>query len=378
MFRITIVIAAAFALGALQAAAADFSFDVSVASDWDQMFQRTNGWAGADVAYSVPLGADKTLWLFGDTFVGQVQNGRRISVKMIHSSIAIQHFGQKPQFYFPVDRKGRPRSFIKSPGPRTYFWLSDGVRTKHNLCLFMQQVNWINNSAWGFKCVGSWLAIVKNPDAAPALWKISTRRLSIARLPNGQDVVLGSELLQTGGEIYIYGYSNRSNSTAVKDQILARAPENGIDSPETWEFYSDGAWTKNFSNATPLFPDAGAEGSVSWQPFLKKFVFVYSDGISGGIVMRVAETPQGPWSQPTKLYQCPDTKISPHVFCYAAKGHPELSNRDQLLISYAANSDSLSEVLNDSRLYWPRFIRVTFSRQTARPQYSADGGKRPK
>ncbi|MGH8023363.1 MAG: DUF4185 domain-containing protein, partial [Limisphaerales bacterium] len=311
-------------------------------------------------------------------FVGRVQNGRRTSAKMIHSSIAIQRLGQKPQFYFPVDHRGRPRSFIKSPGARTYFWLSDGVRTKQNLCLFMQRVNWINNSAWGFKCVGSWLAMVTNPDAAPASWKISTRKLPFTRLPNGQDVVWGSELLHTGGEVYIYGYSNRSDSTAIKNQILARAPETALDSPETWEFYSNGAWTGDFSKTTPLFSDAGAEGSVSWQPFLKRFVFVYSDGISGGIVMRVAGTPQGPWSQPAKLYQCPDAKISPHVFCYAAKGHPELSNRDQLLISYAANSDRLSEVLNDSRLYWPRFIRVTFSHRTARPQYSAGLGKRPK
>jgi hypothetical protein len=78
--------------------------------------------------------------------------------------------------------------------------------------------------------------------------------------------------------------------------------------------------------------------------------------------MRTANAPEGPWSAPTKLYQCPDTKISSQVFCYAAKGHPELSANNELLISYASNSESVSEVMNDTRLYWPHFIRVTFEK----------------
>ena len=33
-------------------------------------FPYENGWLGADAAYSIPLGSGKSLWLFGDTFVG--------------------------------------------------------------------------------------------------------------------------------------------------------------------------------------------------------------------------------------------------------------------------------------------------------------------
>lgn len=362
MFRSVILLAAAFSLAAFGAMAGDFTFSVSAAPDWNRMFQRTNGWIGADVAYSVPLEGNKTLWLFGDTFVGQVRRGKRISAEMIHSSIAIQQFGQEPQFYYPLDKGNNPQSFIRSLGPRKYFWLSDGVRTEQGLYLFVQEVEWINDSTWGFHCSGNWLALIQNPDAAPALWNISMRKLPFTRLAKGQDVVLGCEILRTGNYIYIYGYSNRTNSTAVKSQIVARATAMDIANFDSWEFYSNGTWTKDFDKTTFIFPGAGAEGSVSWQPFLKRLVFVYSEGIWGTILMRTANAPEGPWGSPIKLYQCPDIKFSPHVFCYAAKGHPELSATNQLLISYAANSENLSEVLNDTRLYWPRFITVTFEK----------------
>lgn len=358
MFRNTKLIFIVIVLAAFKAGA--FTFRVSDAPEWNQMFQRTNGWLGADVVYSVPLATNKSVWLFGDTFAGHISNGKRTNCIMIHSSIAVQRFGETPRFFYPVNTQHKPESFIKSLNSTNYFWLGDGVRTGKGLYFFMQQVEWINNTAWGFKCVATWLASVENPDDPPAHWKISKSKLPFAALNNSGDVVLGCETLQTDGYVYIYGYSNRANDTSVKKLILCRAPENDLANLDSWEFFSQGNWVKDFQKSTPVFSDVGAEGSVSWQPFLKKFVFVYSDGIWGRIVMRTATTPEGPWSYPTTLYQCPDTKISPQVFCYAGKGHPELSATNELLISYAANSQNLPEVMNDTRLYWPRFIRVTF------------------
>jgi hypothetical protein len=288
MFRISIILAVALAMTALCAVGADFSFRASESPEWNQMFQRTNGWLGADVAYSVPLGSDKTLWIFGDTFVGHIQDGKRTSAKMIHSSIATQQMGEEPQFYYPVDEQGAPQSLIKNLGPRTYFWLSDGARTEKGLYVFMQEVQWLNDTAWGFKCVGTWLASVENPDDPPALWKISTQKLPFTRLGTDRDVLLGLETLKSGNYVYIYGYSNRTNASAARSQIVARTSENDLGNTNSWEFYSNGTWTKDFEKTSSIFPRAGAEGSVSWQPYLKKFVFVYSDGIGGSISRKLS------------------------------------------------------------------------------------------
>jgi hypothetical protein len=234
------------------------------------------------------------------------------------------------------------------------------VRTSRGLFIFMQQVAWTGGGVWGFHCVGTWLASIDNPDAPPAHWKITTKKLPFTTLVDGEEATLGVETLETGGYLYIYGYANSPNSTAQKKLILARAPENELDDFNAWEFFSNGHWAKDFQSIAPIFAGAPPEGSVSWQPFLQKFVFVYTEGIGGKIVMRLSDAPEGPWTVPIALYQCPEMGISSSVFCYAAKAHPELSATNELLITYASNSQTSSEVLNNPRLYWPRFIRVKF------------------
>ncbi len=363
MLRNIRIVLVAVTLTAFHFAADAFSFHVTEAPEWDQYLQNTNGWIGADVAFSVPLGTNKTLWLFGDTFVGKARDGKRIQAKMIHSSIAVQRLGEAPRFFYPMDKNHHAESFIKSLDAKNYFWLNDGVRTDKGLYIFLQQIAWINNTAWGFKNVGTWLAFVENPDDPPSHWKISKRKLPFTTLGGNQDVVMGCEILQSGGYIYTYGYSNHTNDTSTKYVILARAPEDSFDDLDSWEYFSHGNWVKDFQQSSPIFSGVGAEGSVSWQPLLQKFVFVYTEGIGGKIVMRTADAPEGLWSGPITLYHAPEMHISPQVFSYAGKGHPELSATNELIISYASNSEGLSEVANDARIYYPRFIRVTFDNE---------------
>ena len=44
------------------------------------LFRTTEGWVGGDGAFSVPLSDKRTLWLFSDTWVGSVRDGKRKSV----------------------------------------------------------------------------------------------------------------------------------------------------------------------------------------------------------------------------------------------------------------------------------------------------------
>lgn len=55
----------------------------------DAAFENKSGWTGADGAYSVAISDDIILWLFGDTWVGEVQNGRHVNADLINNSIAI-------------------------------------------------------------------------------------------------------------------------------------------------------------------------------------------------------------------------------------------------------------------------------------------------
>lgn len=72
---------------------------VSSEHEWDELFDRRNGWVGADGIFSIPAdgvdrytraGARDTVLLFSDTFIGSVDlSGRRRGNHMINNSIAM-------------------------------------------------------------------------------------------------------------------------------------------------------------------------------------------------------------------------------------------------------------------------------------------------
>src|SRR4029078_11412566 len=86
------------------------------APQYDQLFQRTNGWTGADGDFTVTLSNGLTLWLFSDTFVGDVRGGHRVHATMINNSVALQH-GVDPanarvEFFYGKSTKGKPAALI--------------------------------------------------------------------------------------------------------------------------------------------------------------------------------------------------------------------------------------------------------------------------
>jgi hypothetical protein len=99
---------------------------------------------------------------------------------------------------------------------------------------------------------------------------------------------------------------------------------------------------------------------VSWLPGRKAYAAVYSEGIGGKILVRLAPALAGPWGEPIQLYRCLEMDWPTKAFCYAAKAHPEMTSKpDELLITYAANAWNFWDLFKDARLYWPRFVRVS-------------------
>jgi len=145
--------------------------------------------------------------------------------------------------------------------------------------------------------------------------------------------------------------------------ILARVPVAGVGDFNAWRFYSDGEWTADIDRAGRLCEDVASEFSVSYQPALDRYVLVYTEkGVSEYIVVRYSPTPHGPWTKPTRLYGCPETRRNPRVYCYAAKGHPEIALSPQdLIVTYFANSADFALIREDANLYRPRFLRIRFA-----------------
>ena len=94
------------------------------APDLDLLFQRTDGWIGGDGVYSVAMTPKRTVWLFSDTWVGKVRDGRRVDATIVNNTIGVQE-GANGRVAFSIARgkDGKPIAQIVPADGRSWFWL---------------------------------------------------------------------------------------------------------------------------------------------------------------------------------------------------------------------------------------------------------------
>lgn len=345
---------------------------VEALPQYDVLFSNADGWTGADGAYSVALNENTTAWFFGDTWIGQVRDGRHLNAILINNSVAIQK-GKNPatatiDFYWGHDAGGGPAALFQPADGRGWFWVFDGVMTPRGLYVFLIQIERTKGDAvFDFKVIGTWLGHVDNPTEVPLKWRIEQTPIPWAEFSTPGAILWGSDVLQVDDVVYVYGTAEDGSGTVLhKHMILARVPVPMLADFSRWQFYAGGSWVSDFRQASPLVDNMPNEYSVVYLAGLKQYALVYSeDGLlSKNILARLSREPQGPWSEATQLYQCPEAGWDESIFCYAAKAHDNLAtDPDELVITYVANSVEFNKVANDARLYRPRFLRATF-RQT--------------
>ena len=79
---------------------------------------------------------------------------------------------------------------------------------------------------------------------------------------------------------------------------------------------------------------------------------------AANLYFRTSKKLTGPWSEPVKLFEPPE-RNKPNIMIYAAKAHPQLSG-SELVLTYATNSFQFSDLLSDTLLYYPRFVKLNF------------------
>jgi hypothetical protein len=355
-----------FALGCLVllACQAPPRFTVAALPGHDAAFERTAGWTGGDGAYTIGLGEGRVLWMFGDTFVGRVGEGRRIDSRLINNSAAIQAGGTPAEaaltFFYHTRAGGQPAALFEPLDGIGWFWPYHGVRTAEGLYLFLLQVEAAEGpAAFGFRLVATWLGEVANPGEAPAGWTLFARKI-----PWGDERRLfGSSVLLQDGMAYIYGTVDEASAGFVAKQvILARVPAERLLDFGAWRFFSGSDWVAEVEAANRVCTDAAGEFSVSFQPGLGRYVMIFTEGgLSPHMALRTAPRPEGPWGEPQRFYSCPEAGWDSRIFCYAAKGHPELAaGAGELIVTYVANATDFALLESDARLYRPRFVKLAF------------------
>jgi hypothetical protein len=331
------------------------------------LFHRDPRWLGADASLSIPLGSDRTVWLFGDTFIAKSDAHVRSESKMVRNTIAIQTGkdlrSASVAFHWREDGDGLPAAFFPEHGERGY-WPGHGIRLDEGpLVIFLYAIVATPGEGLGFRSAGYAIAVIDDPDAPPGSW--IPRIVDIA--PSAFDAVPATAVIRDGAYIVAVAIRQEgAHAGALVRYPATQFAHGDLDGAEWWAGGEQG-WVPESSLGPdgPVFvlDDAGAECSLHWDHRIGSFVHIASYGFGASTIgLRTAKSLTGPWTSPTTVYQPPEsTGLRP--FVYAAKAHSELigENATDLVVTYATNSFRFGELFTEEgarSLYWPRVVLV--------------------
>ena len=249
------------------------------APDLDARFAFAEGWLGADGIYSVTLPRKRTVWLFSDTWLGVIKDGRRAPTDMINNSIGITE-GSGPAHFYYRGTDGQTAALFKPADGHGWFWLWAGVLDGRRLFLFATRVeSAAGPGAFGFAHFGTALGEVENPRDKPTAWRVRWRDVPAAWEPR---VFWGSSALAHDGFVYVFGFieNNKKGLESQRDMLVARAPSGELADFASWRFYGNGAWHADVRQAGLVCPGIATEYSVTYIPARRRFLLVTHDFFS--------------------------------------------------------------------------------------------------
>lgn len=334
-------------------------------------FPLTQGWLGGDAAYSVELPDGRTLWLFGDTFIGPEGADTRRGAELVANSVALSACREGEwslAYHWRRGEKGPAPIFTPPDATATThavrYWPLDGFVHGDELYVFLSRVRTTGaDDPLGFAIEGVDMARVEGLNRAPAHW-----RITYAPVLRGEPALPGAAVLKR--EDYVLLYAPLTGEARPERPVaLARLPYHGFHAPaEHLQFLArDGAWRKGFDagEARQVMAEGATELSVQ-ETEEGTFIAVLNeaDFPADRIVLRTAPQPHGPWAEEMAVELIPERvqatgELRARIFCYAGKAWEPATRGATLMLTYVCNSTDAELLLNDLDLYRPRVKRVT-------------------
>ncbi len=344
-------------------------------------FKRTDGWTGADGAYSVKVDDHRTLWFFGDTWIGPIKNGKRISTRnsIVNNTAALQMFRGKAPFKFFW--KQPAKSLFVPEQSDCYYWPGDGACVDGKLYVFMHVIKNKPDAPppFQFQRIGDDLIQIDNPSADASSWR--WKRIAVSRTVDGAN--FGISCLTDSKYLYSYcSYPPAKSGLNVHPLIVARIERTALAglfgsntselAESKWEFLCEkkdgtaddfaqkqvhGVWSHGVEKPIILFPDAAPEMSVSRVNGIDAYVATYMPPLDHSIYLRFSKNPEGPFSPRVLACKCPESEK--WMLLYSAKAHPELAKAaGEMIITYCRNTSDFSFHLKSPYIYAPQAVRV--------------------
>ncbi len=328
-------------------------------------FGQSQGWLGADAAYSIPLPDGRDVWIFGDTLYGakRVVNGN--DPKMVRNSIGIStcKAGQwKLTYVIRQDSEGRPQSFFTPRLPNTWYWALDGFVSGRDLwvTLLCMRNAPAKSQAMGFATCGTDLARISSPGPDPQQWKIRVFPL----VADGAHAYPSASAIVFKKDAYLFALKE----SGTRPLLATRIPFAGLSAPAAHLQYleANGTWRNGFDpqHAKAVMQQGSTELSIRYHPELHRWLAVMfaPEAFSSKIVLRTAPTLTGPWSEGQTIYRVPEMQpgtpgYDKDTFCYAGKEHPEFEHGD-LVFTYVCNTMAVPKLATDLKIYYPQVVRM--------------------
>jgi hypothetical protein len=361
------------------------SYETRKAEEWDTLFDRNEGWTGADGIYSIPLNeydapsntpADSQLILFSDTFIGEVDsNNQRRNTSLINNTLALMQSNipnsNDIQFFWKKDSTNVPKTVFvpntPNASPGDWYWLMDGIALKDTIYVFALRLNH-TSAGLGFEINGvALLKFTMDPNNFISDVEQYDTPLFFKNEIENWEIVLGQAVMpmtsisgNPSPDGYIYVYGPRNNASG-KELVAARVLPEKIEDFQHWQYWNGTAWGSDIGNCAPLTNGISQEFSLS--PIGDdKYLLVFQMGSS--VALRIGESPTGPFGIFYSIYDCPEVLQDPDIFVYNAKAHPSLSNENEMLISYNVNTFDFGDHFSNADIYRPRFIYLKMKDST--------------
>jgi len=350
-----------------------FQFSSVADSDIQKYFtEQQTGWIGADIATSIPLDNGVSVFLWGDTLVGKMVNNQRDFNAMPRNSLATVKVtngeASLPNYYIKRDPANSNSGFFTPPMKTDWFWPTAGIAIAGKLYIIAYDT--FQNSSGNFGFATRWTTVitVQNPQDDPNDWKYTQTPLS------DTDNILSWSIgaftkYPLDNYLYLLGsHNNKTDNSAVLSRIsLSNLIQNNWSQLEFWAFESASSTQPSYIvgnhywKLAPLFSPSIPETSMQYHPFLKQYFVLDIRFLDNKVSLRVANQPEGPWSQPTDIYTIPPPWTGTGVFCYAPKSHPEFAKSNEIVFSFMSNTFDINDLKTKTSVYIPQFIRVTIS-----------------